>query len=88
MSIITAPGWTRAIGVSIIPGGAAGAHSVPGPINAGDDILAVKHLSADLVTIADITAEFTIAGSNALDNALGTVTTGDFILVVWVQANV
>lgn len=88
MSIITAPGWTRAIGVAIIPGGAAGGHVLSGPINAGDDILAVKHLSADLVTLADITAEFTIAGSNALDNALGTVTTGDFILVVWAQANV
>lgn len=84
--MITAPGWTRAIGTAIIPGGAAGDHSVPGPIGAGDDLLAVKHVSANLVTLADITAEFTISGAGVINNAAGTVTTGNFLLVVWAEA--
>lgn len=88
MSMITAPGWARAIGVAIIPGGAAGDHSLAGPINLDDALLAVKHVSADLVTLADLTAEFTITGANLINNALGTATTGDFLLVVWAEGNV
>jgi hypothetical protein len=86
--MITAPGWTRAIGSAIIPGGAAGDHSPPGPLNLDDDLLAVKHVSADLVTLADLTAEFTIAGANLINNDLGTDTTGEFLLVVWAEGNV
>lgn len=86
--MITAPGWTRAIGYAIIPGGAAGDHTVPGPINADADLLAVKHVSADLVTLADITTEFTIDAANLINNDLGTATTGAFLLVVWAEGNV
>lgn len=88
MSLITAPGFTRGVGVAVIAGGSAGDHTVPGPIDAGDDLLSVRHVSADLVTNADITAEFTIDGANLINNALGTDTTGNFIVITWAEANV
>ncbi len=88
MSVITAPGFTRHIGVAIIPGGAAGDHTLSGPINTDDDLLSVRHVSDDLVTNADLTAEFTIDGSGLINNALGTVTTGDFLVVTWAEGNV
>lgn len=85
--MITAPGWTRAIGTAIVPGAAAGDVTVPGPINAADTLVSVHHVSADLVTNTDLTAEFTIDGANLINNALGTSSAGAFLLVVWVQAN-
>ena len=90
MSVITAPGFTRHIGTAIISGGAAGAHALPGggPLDTGDDLLSVRHVSADLVTNADLTAEFSITGSNTIDNTAGTDTTGDFLVVTWAEANV
>ena len=86
--MITAPGWTRSIGTAIVPGATAGDHAVPGPINLDDNLLAVKHVSADLVTLADLTAEFTLDGANLINNDAGTDTTGEFLLVVWVEGNV
>lgn len=85
MSVITAPGWTRAVGYALIPGGAAGDHTLSGPIDPGDDLIAVKHVSVNLVTNADITAEFTIDGTGLINNAAGTDTTGNFLVVVWAR---
>lgn len=81
----TISGFPRPISTAVIPGAAAGNHAVPGGINAGDDLISVRHLSADLVTNADLTAEFTIPAGTAgiIDNALGTATTGGFLLVSW-----
>ena len=87
MAMITAPGWDRSIGVAVIPGAAAGNHTVDGPINLDDNLLAVKHVSADLVTLADLTSEFSITGANLINNTT-TATTGNFLLVVWVEGNV
>ncbi len=88
MSLITAPGFTRSIGTAMITGGTAGDHVVPGPLNLDDNLLAVRHVSADLVTNADILSEFTLDGANLINNAAGTDTTGDFLLVVWAEGNV
>ena len=89
MSVITAPGFTRHVGIAVIPGGAAGDHVLPGgsPLGLGDTLVSVRHVSQDLVTNADITAEFTITGSNLINNSLGTVTTGNFLVVTWIEAN-
>lgn len=83
----TISGFPRAIGFAAIPGGAAGAHAVPGGIGAGDALISVRHVSADLVTNADRTAEFSIPAGTAgtIDNALGTNTTGGFLLVTWAE---
>jgi len=86
--MITAPGWTRAIGSAIIPGAAAGAHTLAGPINLDDDLLSVAHVSADLVTLVDLTSEFTITAANVIDNTAGTTSAGNFLLVVWAEGNV
>ena len=86
--VITAPGWTRSIGTAVVPGSTAGDFVVPGPINLDDDLISVTHASADLVTLADLTAEFTIDGANLINNAAGTDTTGEFLVVVWVEGNV
>lgn len=85
---VTLSGFPRTIATAIVPGGAAGNHQVPGDLQAGDDLISVRHVSGDLVTNADLTAEFTIpAGSNAtINNAAGTVTTGDFLVVTWAKA--
>jgi len=86
MSMITAPGWTRGISTAIIPGAVAGDFTVPGPITTADALLAVKEVSADLVTLADITSEFTITGANLINNAVTSSAT-NFLLVVWAESN-
>ncbi len=86
--MITAPGWTRSIGSAIIPGAVAGDVTVPGPLNLDDDILVVLHLTADLVTNADLTSEFSLDGANLINNDAGTDSSGDFLLVVWAEGNV
>ncbi|MEE8543247.1 MAG: hypothetical protein V3S94_05255 [Gammaproteobacteria bacterium] len=86
--MITAPGWTRSIGYAIVPGAVAGDVTVPGPINLDDNLLAVKHVSADLVTLADLTAEFTLEGANLINNDAGTSSAANFLLVVWAEGNV
>jgi len=81
-------GLPRPIGFAAIPGGAAGDHAVPGGLKDGDDLIYVRHISGDLVTNADLTAEFSIAAgkANVINNAAGTDTTGDVLLVAWMSA--
>ena len=87
MTPIGAPGFfTRAIGRAVISGGVAGDHSVPGGIGSGDSLIAVHHVSADLVTNTDITAEFTIDAANLINNTGGTNTSGNFLAILWAEA--
>lgn len=88
MGLITAEGWTRGIAIAVIDGGAAGDHTVPGPLNLSDDLISVRHVSADFVTNVDITAQFTITGPNVVNNAAGTVTTGNFIVLTWAEGDI
>lgn len=85
---VTLSGFPRPIATAIVPGGAAGNHKVVGDLRAGDSLISVRHVSADLVTNADLTAQFTIpAASNAtINNAAGTDTTGNFLIVTWAKA--
>lgn len=84
----TISGFPRAIQSAVIPGGPAGDHSVPGALNAGDDLISVRHISSDLVTNADLTAEFSIVAgtSNTINNDAGTTTADDFLIVTWAEA--
>lgn len=82
---ITPFGFPGPIQGVVTPGGPAGDHrvgNVPLP-KVGDTLVNVRHLSADLVTNADLTAEFTIAADGVINNALGTDTSGNFLLVIW-----
>lgn len=85
---ITLAGLPRTVAVSVTPGGAAGDHTIDGDLDAsGDVLLSVRHVSDDFVTNADLTAEFTVAGHNLINNDLGTVTTGDFLVVTYAKAS-
>lgn len=63
---------------AVIAGGAAGNHTVTG-ISTTDILLAVL----DLTTAADLTSEFTVTAADTINNAAGTDTTGDNLLVLW-----
>ncbi|NIN68899.1 MAG: hypothetical protein GTO63_30270 [Anaerolineae bacterium] len=66
-------------------GGAAGDHTVTG-IEVGDKIHAVLHftITAGNFTALDvITSEFTVTAANTINNAGGTSTTGDRLLVIY-----
>lgn len=81
--VISGPPFT--VGRTIAPGGAAGAHKVDGNVAPGDTLLSVLHISADLSTKDDLTAEFSITDYGVIDNAGGTATTGDFLVVVYAK---
>lgn len=81
---VTLSGFSRVVQSAVIPGGAVGAHEVPGNLDASDTLLSVKHVSDDLLTNAELLAEFIISGTNAITNTT-TVTTGNFLVVVWVK---
>lgn len=79
-------GYPTPFGCAIVPGSAPGAMSpVPG-INVEDTLIAVRHVSADLVTNADVTADFTITSADQVTNGGIVDTTGNFIIVVWKEA--
>jgi len=71
--------------VNLIAGGSAGDHTVTG-ITALDEMVSVLRLVADghLDDMTDITSEFT-AGAGKINNAEGTDTTGDKLLVIWLD---
>lgn len=73
---------------ALIPGGAVGAHAVPGNLEPGDTLVAVLHLTDGPPALAaDLTAEFSItAGKAGSVTNTTTDTTGDFLLVVWAKA--
>lgn len=71
---------------AVIAGGAAGDLTVTGILTT-DTLVAVVRLDRDAtaanVNISDITAEFTISAANTINNAAGTNTTGDSLLVLY-----
>jgi hypothetical protein len=69
--------------ISLLAGGAAGDHVISG-IAVGDELVKVLHIStaASVVTIADLTSEFTVAAGK-ITNAEGTDTSDDQLLVFW-----
>ena len=85
----TLSGFSRTITTAIVPGGAIGAHAVPGDIEDGDALIAVTQLTdADPPVPTDLTAEFAIsAGENGQVENTTTDTTGDFLVVTWAKAN-
>lgn len=71
-----------------IAGGAAGAHTVTG-IATGDELVLVARLDLDgtaaNIDLDDLTSEFTISAADTINNAAGTDTTGDKLLVLYLD---
>lgn len=69
--------------VALIAGGAAGDHTVTGAA-VGDILVSVLHIStaAAIATMAVLTSEFTI-GADKINNADGTDTTNDQLLIFY-----
>jgi hypothetical protein len=65
---------------ALVAGGAAGDFTVDG-IKVTDRLLAVIHNTAG--TLVDLTSEFTISAADTINNADGTDTTNDDLLVLW-----
>jgi hypothetical protein len=65
---------------ALIDGGSAGAHVVTG-IAVEDVLISVIHNTAG--ALVDLTDEFTISDADEIDNAEGTDTTNDQLLVIW-----
>jgi hypothetical protein len=74
---------------TVIPGGAAGNHSVNNKAMNSDAVLvAVQRLDGtSFLPEGDLTSEFAIVpgAQNIIENAGGTATTNDWLLVVWIQ---
>lgn len=70
--------------VTLVAGGAAGNHTVTG-IATTDQIIWVGHFStaAAIATLADLTSEFSITAADTINNAAGTDTTNDQLMVIW-----
>lgn len=76
-----APGLKQAV----IAGGAAGAHTVTG-IATQDRLVSVHHYTpGSSSTYVDLTDEFTISDADEIDNAGGTATTSDTLVVTYVS---
>ncbi len=74
-------GYNRTVAVTVIPGGPAGAHAIPGDLDSGDALVSVVEDAAG--TLTDRTGEFSISGHNEIDNTAGTDTSGDFLIVTY-----
>lgn len=76
------------LGATCIAGGAAGNHTVTG-IATADQLVLVARLDRDAVAanidLTAITGEFTISAANTINNAAGTDTTGDALLVLYLD---
>jgi hypothetical protein len=85
---VTLSGFPRLVEVAVIPGAAAGTtFLVPGNIKAGDTLLSVRHVSANLVTNADITANGSIpADTEGRVTVATTNSTGNFLVITWAKA--
>ncbi len=80
-------GFTRIVAVSVVPGAVAGDITVEGDLDGtGDTLVSVRHVSGDLVTNADRTAEFSITGHNLINNDAGTSSAGDFLIITFLKA--
>lgn len=78
-------GFPQGYAVQIVPGAAAGTPlpNVSG-IKPGDTLVNVRHITPDLVTNADVTANATITAPNEITVAV-TNTAGAFVLAVWLR---
>lgn len=72
--------------VNLVNGGAVGNFNVTG-IGPGDELVFVGRYStaAEIATLTDVTSQFSITGANTINNAGGTVTTGDLLQVIWLN---
>ncbi|MFW6331218.1 MAG: hypothetical protein ACOC3J_05795 [Gemmatimonadota bacterium] len=77
-------GFDRTAAVTIIPGGSAGAHTIDGDLDASGDELVSVYMDAS-GTLSDLTAEFSISGHNEIDNAAGTDSTGNYLIVTYLK---
>lgn len=66
--------------VALIAGGSAGNHTVTG-IATADTLISVIHNTAG--ALVDLTSEFTISAANTINNAAGTDTSSDQLLVIY-----
>ena len=71
--------------VGTFAGGAAGAHTVLSPVTLkiGDVIKSVLNLTDSV----DLTSEFSITANDTIDNTGGTATTGDDLLILFIQSS-
>lgn len=69
-----------------IAGGAAGNHTLTG-ISTEDSLLGIAHVTIDtdgtVADTTDILSEFSITSDDTLNNAGGTGTTDDLLLILW-----
>lgn len=83
MPFQTADGWLYPISSTVVAGGSAGDHTIPG-IKYGDVLISVRHVSADLSTThVDLTSEFSVTSANLINNGGGTDTTGAYLAATW-----
>jgi hypothetical protein len=70
--------------MGVAKGGAAGALTLAG-IKSGDRILQVLKvkISGSVVSVADLTSEFTVAGTDSITNAAGTATSLALVLCTY-----
>lgn len=70
----------------LVAGGAAGNLTLTG-VAVGDELVFVGRFStaAAIATLTDLTAEFSITATNTINNTGGTATTGDTLMVIWVD---
>lgn len=72
--------------LTAIAGGSAGDHTVLGVASA-DDLAGVLRLNRDgtasNIDVTDLTSEFSISAADTINNAGGTDTTGDTLIVSW-----
>ena len=67
---------------TVIAGGSAGDHTVTG-INTGDTLVAVLHLDMGGNAETDLTSQFTISAADTINNAAGTDTSSDTLIVTY-----
>lgn len=85
----TAPGLNRAVRIDILNGAADGVTLPTADLpefDVGVDVISVRHISADLVTNDDVTADSTIVGPGQLQVSNATTpidSTGNFIVIMW-----
>lgn len=74
------------LNVSLVAGGAAGNITVTG-VAVGDELVSVLQFTtaASIATLANRTSEYTISATNTINNTGGTASTGDQLLVIWVD---
>lgn len=87
---ITAAQAGAGTSVTAIAGGSAGNHTVTG-ITTSDALISVVRLNRDAtaanIDLSTITSEFTITAANTINNAGGTDTTGDTLLITYADAS-